>query len=258
MRESRAALGGLFFRNRFHNFLNYELFHYILGDRRNQDIINYKSMPDLKQEKKLWKKGYKKVAGLDEAGRGPLSGPVIAAAVVIENRKLKIENFKEINDSKKLSPKIREKIYRKLTNCPGIKWGIGRVSEKMIDKINIQNAAELAMLKAVKKIKGKPVFLIIDGNRLNSEKLKRFNFKLIVKADEKVFSCACASILAKVTRDRLMVRYHKKYPEYKFDLHKGYPTKKHVKMLKKYGPCKIHRKSFGPVRTCKTKRFIVT
>jgi ribonuclease HII len=102
-------------------------------------------------------------------------------------------------------------------------------------------------------MKKKADFLIIDGNHISSKNLKTRKYKLIVKGDEKVFSCAAASILAKVTRDRIMMCYHKKYPKYRFDLHKGYPTKFHLKMLKKYGPCKIHRKSFGPVRACRLK-----
>jgi ribonuclease HII len=222
-------------------------------------------MVNLKEEKKLWKKGYKRVACLDEAGRGPLSGPVIAAAVMIKmsksNLKSKIlnlkSNFKRIKDSKKLTPKKREEFYKLLTKNPTLKWGIGIVSEKVIDKINIKNAAELAMENAVKnlekKINKKIDFLIIDGKYLKNQKLKTKNHKLIVKADEKVFSCAAASILAKVTRDRIMERYHKKYPRYGFDRHKGYPTRHHFKMLKKFGPCKIHRKSFKPVRACKVE-----
>ena len=190
------------------------------------------------------------MACLDEAGRGPLAGPVVAAAVLIINTKYQIPNTK-IRDSKKLSPKKREELYKVLTKNPAIKWGIGRVSEKMIDRINIKNAAELAMEKALEKLKVRPGFLIIDGNHLGNYKLKTINHKLIIKADEKVFSCATASIIAKVTRDRIMQRYHKKYPRYGFDKHKGYPTKYHLKMLKKYGPCKIHRKSFGPVTKVK-------
>ncbi|PIU14096.1 ribonuclease HII [bacterium (Candidatus Gribaldobacteria) CG08_land_8_20_14_0_20_39_15] len=202
--------------------------------------------PNLRDEKKLWRKGFKRVACLDEAGRGPLAGPVVAAAVVL-NSKFKIHNLK-IKDSKKLTPKKREEFYKILNKNPAIEWGIGRVSEKVIDKINIKNAAELAMEKAIRKLKHHPDFLIIDGNHINSKKLKAKSYKLIVKADEKVFSCACASIIAKVTRDRIMKRYHKKYPQYGFDKHKGYPTKYHIKMLKKYGSCKIHRKSFKPVK----------
>jgi ribonuclease HII len=211
--------------------------------------------PSLKEEKKLWRKGIKRVVGLDEAGRGPLAGPVVAAAVsIIANCKLEILKFKDLKDSKKLAPKKREDFYKIITKNPQIEWGIGIVSEKIIDKINIKNAAELAMEKALKnlerKMKKKADFLIIDGNHINSKNLKARSYKLIVKADEKVFSCALASILAKVTRDKIMERYSKKYPEYGFEIHKGYPTKFHLKMLKKYGPCKIHRKSFLPVKIC--------
>jgi len=211
--------------------------------------------PSLKEEKKLWRKGIKRVVGLDEAGRGPLAGPVVAAAVsIIANCKLEILKFKDLRDSKKLAPKKREDFYKIITKNPQIKWGIGIVSEKVIDKINITNAAELAMERALKnlerKMKKKANFLIIDGNHISSKNLKARSYKLIVKGDEKVFSCALASILAKVTRDKIMERYSKKYPEYGFEIHKGYPTKFHLKMLKKYGPCKIHRKSFLPVKIC--------
>jgi len=232
--------------------------------------------PNLKEEKKLWKKGYKVVVGLDETGRGPLAGPVVAAAVSIKNPKsqtpnpkhkgfgnLKIGNWNlfgiwnlefgnlRIRDSKKLTPKQRGKLYKLITKCPFVEWGIGKVSERIIDKINIKNAAELAMEKALKnlekKIKKKADFLIIDGNHINSKNLKTRNHKLIIKGDENVLSCAIASIIAKVTRDRIMEKYAEKYPEYGFEKHKGYGTKFHLKMLRKYGPCKIHRKSFLPV-----------
>jgi len=277
----------------------------------------------LKEEKNLWRKGFKRVACLDEAGRGCLAGPVVAAAVVIKNPKSEIRNPKQIlnskskylkhvsnfvlrisnlklKDSKKLTSKVRERFYKILTTHPGIEWGIGRVSEKVIDKINILEATKLAMLKAIKDLekklktlsfiscyrrksaklkKGtqKPScyqgdrrnqtkidFLIIDGNfKIDLPPDQKFGSgslpipqKSIIKADEKVFSCAAASILAKVWRDRIMKRYHKKYPQYRFDKHKGYPTKLHLKMLKKYGPCKIHRRSFEPVfkslKKCKT------
>jgi len=200
--------------------------------------------PGLQEEKRLRKRGYKRVACLDEAGRGPLAGPVVAAAVLIQNTKYKIQNT-EIRDSKKLSQKQREKIHKSIIKDPRIKWGIGKVSEKVIDKINILEATKLAMKRAVQKLNKKPDFLIIDGNfKINLN----ISQKSIVKADEKVFSCACASIIAKITRDRIMRRYHKKYPRYGFDKHKGYPTKYHRKMLKKYSPCQIHRKSFSPIK----------
>lgn len=224
--------------------------------------------PNFQEEKKYWRKRYKLVTGLDEAGRGPLAGPVVAAAVTLKKTGGKpLFSFK-IRDSKKLSPKKREKFYKILTKHPNIEWGIGRTSERIIDKINILEATKLAMKKALKvlekKVKNqKPHnfydrrkysiidFLILDGKmKLDLE----ISQKSIVKADEKVFSCAAASIIAKVTRDRMMKKYHQKYPQYRFDRHKGYCTKYHLKMLKKYGPCKIHRKSFNPVlKILKTK-----
>ena len=224
--------------------------------------------PNLREEKKLWRKEYKRVAGLDEAGRGPLAGPVVAAATIIKisNFKFQIPKpLKEVKDSKQLTPKKREEFYKILTKrclsggrwvgwSPQIEWGIGRVSEKVIDKINILEATKLAMVKAVKKLKRKPDFLILDGDfTLPAKSLakaginKSITQKSIVKADEKVFSCALASILAKVTRDRIMQRYHRKFPRYGFDKHKGYGTKQHFKMLKKYGPSLIHRRSFHPI-----------
>jgi ribonuclease HII len=203
--------------------------------------------PNFQEEKKIWKKGIKRVAGLDEAGRGPLAGPVVAGAVVLDF-KLKIKDLKllkEVNDSKKLSAKKREELYEVIIKNKNIKWGIGVVSEKIIDKINILEATKLAMTKAVGNLKIKPDFLILDGKMRIS--LPIFQ-KSIIKGDAKVFSIAAASILAKVYRDRIMQKYHKKYPQYLFDLHKGYGTKLHMNMLKKHGPCQIHRKSFAPVK----------
>jgi ribonuclease HII len=221
--------------------------------------------PNLLEEKKLWQKGFKRVAGLDEVGRGPLAGPVVAAAVsIIANCKFKaksvrssssrcdsiIADFKNLKDSKKLSPKKREEFYKILKKNTAIEWGIGRVSEKVIDKVNILEATKLAMKKAVKNLERKPDFLILDGNFKIDVNISQ---KSIIKGDEKVFSCAAASILAKVYRDRIMERYDKKYPQYGFKKHKGYPTKFHLKMLKKYGSCKIHRKSFKPVKKISKK-----
>lgn len=213
---------------------------------------------NLNRERRLWKRGHKRVVGLDEAGRGPLAGPVVAAAVMIGARRKKKSAklqfkakslLKETKDSKKLSPKRRETLYKLLVKEPNIEWGIGRVSEKMIDKINILQATKLAMKKAVKslekKLDEKVNFLILDGNFKIDLDIPQ---KSIKKGDSKVFSIAAASIIAKVTRDRIMKRYHKKYPEYGFDKHKGYATKLHRTMIKKHGPCKIHRMSFRPIR----------
>jgi len=225
--------------------------------------------PHLNEERKLWNKGYNFVAGLDEAGRGPLAGPVVAAAVILklrnckltENCKLKIENW-GVKDSKQLTEKQREKFYKILTKHPQIKWGIGVVSEKIIDKINILEATKLAMQKAIKDLDAKADFLILDGNfsirkaqsplkaditRMRPREYDKYDLipqKSVVRGDEKVFSCAAASIIAKVTRDRMMLKYDKKYPNYGFKRHKGYPTKAHFANLEKFGPCQIHRKSF--------------
>ncbi|MEK7519257.1 MAG: ribonuclease HII [Patescibacteria group bacterium] len=209
----------------------------------------------LQEEKKLWKKGFKRVVGLDEAGRGPLAGPVVAAAVTL-NTKYKITDAK-IRDSKKLTVKQREHFFKVFISQRSVQWGVGRVSEKLIDKINIKNAAELAMEKALlnleKKMSKNADFLIIDGNHLSNPKLKSIKYKLIVKADEKVFSCTAAGIIAKVWRDMIMQGLHLKYPKYRFDKHKGYPTKFHIKTLQKYGECAIHRNSFQYHGSPKTK-----
>ncbi len=210
-------------------------------------------IPTLKEERKLIKKGYRVIAGIDEAGRGPIAGPVVAAVVLtteatkIKNQKSKIKNFlREIRDSKLLTPKKRENLYELITHSGFFNWATGIVSEKVIDKINILEATKLAMERAVKKSKSKIDFLLIDGNFT----LKNLDCgqKAIPGGDKKVFLIAASSIIAKVTRDRLMIRFHKKYPQYKFNQHKGYGTKLHFKMLKKHGPCKIHRYSFRPLK----------
>lgn len=205
--------------------------------------------PNLNEEKKLWKEGYMNVAGIDEAGRGPLAGPVVASAVLVSNFPIKdYKIFSKINDSKKISEKQREHFYNLLTSHQDIKWGIGIISEKVIDKINILQATKLAMNTAVydleKKLKKKADFLILDGNFYINSKTKQ---KAIIKADQKVFSCVAAGIIAKVTRDRMMKEFDVQYPEYGFVKHKGYGTKLHIQNIKKYGACKIHRKTFYPV-----------
>jgi len=207
---------------------------------------------DLREEKKLWDKGLRFVVGLDEAGRGPLAGPVVAGAVlVVPGKDFDAKNFCKIfgvRDSKQLSEKQRENIYKLLVKNKNIKWGVGIVSEKIIDKINILEATKLAMQKAIKKLN--PDFLLLDGNfKIYCATPQRS----VVKGDQKVFSIASASIIAKVTRDRLMQKLHKKYPEYGFDKHKGYPTSSHFKILENLGPCPAHRKTFYPV-----SKFLLT
>ena len=203
--------------------------------------------PNFQEENNLWERGLSIVVGIDEAGRGPLAGPVVAASAIIKNKDLVCK--KDIKDSKKLSPKKRQGIFDLLMGSSDIEWGIGIVSEKIIDKINILEAAKLAMKQSFfqlqEKIKPKTAdFLLLDGNfKINVDLAQ----KSIVRGDDKVFSIAVASIIAKVTRDKMMEKYHKQYPLYGFDRHKGYGTKLHFEMLKKHGPCEIHRKTFKPV-----------
>jgi ribonuclease HII len=204
----------------------------------------------IQEEKKLWKKGYRYVVGIDEAGRGPLAGPVVSSAVLILEKDFKeIKKIESVKDSKKLNEKKREEVYLNLINNHKLKWGIGIVSEKVIDKINILEATKLSMIKAIKDLEKKNNlkvdFLILDG------KMKidfNVNQESIIKGDDKVFSISAASIIAKVTRDRLMIKYDKKYPQYNFKKHKGYGTKEHLDNIKKNGICKIHRKSFAPIK----------
>ncbi len=212
--------------------------------------------PNFREEKKLYKKGYKVVVGIDEAGRGPLAGPVVAAAFVFGAKpgfpgkaRLLSGLLSCIKDSKQLTAKQREGIYKALKENPSVEWGIGKVSEKVIDRINILEATKLAMQRAVKNLENRLCetgfhtidFLLIDGNFGIKYPISQ---KSIIKADEKVFSVAAASIVAKVTRDKMMLNYHKRYPEYCFDKHKGYPTKYHKKLIQKHGICRLHRQTF--------------
>ena len=261
-----------------------------------------------KEIKKLHKQGNECIAGVDEAGRGPLAGPVLACAVVLFFSSLRgaksdlatkqsrgdatrsprslrslAMTFGKIRDSKKLSAKQREEWYKILTEYLDIEWAVASVPHKMIDKINILEATKLAMRRAVKNLQksvNEPIdCLIIDGSFsirtaqspsadrrtrgirfLRSKTSPKANIRpseykqiAIPKADEKIFVCMAAGIIAKVTRDRIMKRLHKKYPEYGFDKHKGYGTRKHIEAIRKFGVCKIHRKSFKPIKSSSPK-----
>lgn len=187
-------------------------------------------------ENECRKKGYKYIAGVDEAGRGPLAGPVFAAAVIFPED-VYIEG---INDSKKLSEKKRDELFDIICE-KALAYCIAQSSRERIDEINILNATFEAMNGAVNGLKIKPDYVLIDGNRIRGMEIPH---ETVVKGDSKSISIAAASILAKVSRDRLMYEMSKKYPEYGFDKHKGYGTKAHCEAILKYGPCEIHRKTF--------------
>ena len=191
-------------------------------------------------EKKAFQKGFSKIAGIDEAGRGPLAGPVVSAAVIIPNS-LQISG---ISDSKKLTPKKRDYLYEKIYDL-AVSVGIGIVDPFEIDRINILQAALLSMAMAVENLAPQPDCLLIDGTFLISSALPQ---EAIPKGDALSVSIAAASIVAKVTRDRLMERYHQDYPQFGFSKHKGYPTKAHKEAIRKFGCCLIHRKSFRGVK----------
>lgn len=181
--------------------------------------------------------GFDVVCGVDEAGRGPLAGPVYAACVVLPKGKI----IEGVNDSKKLSEKKRNMLYDKIIDeC--LCYSIGTASEKEIDEINILQATFLAMKRAVDGLEIKPDIALVDGNR--DPKFENIKVETIVKGDAKSMSIASASILAKVSRDRYMLEMAEKYPQYHFEKHKGYGTKLHYEMIEKYGICEIHRKSF--------------
>ncbi|MFH0948669.1 MAG: ribonuclease HII [Elusimicrobiota bacterium] len=181
------------------------------------------------------------VVGVDEAGRGPLAGPVVSAAVVLGKNTF----IKNLNDSKKLNPKVRYSVYKEIIKkC--IDYQVGIVNHLVIDRINILEATKLSMKIAVKKLGVKPDLVLIDGNQPIDIKIAQ---KTIIKGDSKSASIAAASVIAKVTRDMLMKKYDRQFPNYGFAKHKGYGTKFHIETIKTFGPCKIHRKSFEPVRS---------
>ena len=188
------------------------------------------------------------IIGIDEVGRGSLAGPVVVAALAIpQNIELRIKNLGlKLRDSKQLSPIQREKWFDYLKNHPKISYATASMAQKIIDRINIPQAANLAATKALKKLNSKfyilnPKIFLDGGLYLNSNGL---NSKTVIKGDEKITAVKLASIVAKVTRDRYMVRLHKKYPQYGFDAHKGYGTKRHKLAINKFGTSPIHRLTF--------------
>jgi ribonuclease HII len=195
-----------------------------------------RQVPTLDFEDGCWGRGFEHVAGVDEAGRGPLAGPVVAAAVILP----KGMSLDGVNDSKKLSAKQREALFHKIYEH-ALAVGVGVVSHEVIDRINIYQASILAMRKAVENLSIVPSIVLADGNSFKHE---TWRYQNIIDGDAKSITIAAASVIAKVTRDSLMREYHKQFPLYGFDRHKGYGTKLHVEALRQYGMCPIHRRSF--------------
>ncbi len=202
----------------------------------------------LEHERELWQQGSAIVAGVDEAGRGPLAGPVVAAAVVLPRRWLSAgldERLRELNDSKQLTERQRENFYALLTTHPEILHAIAIVDAEMIDSINILEATHRAMNHALAQLRPSPQHVLVDGRPVRS---MRFPQTALVKGDARSYSIAAASVLAKVTRDRMMLEFDKLYPGYGFAGHKGYGTPQHYAAIHELGPCPIHRRSFAPFR----------
>lgn len=193
----------------------------------------------LKFEKKARLEGFNSIAGVDEAGRGPLAGPVVAAACIMPPDLL----IPYIDDSKKLTAEVREDLFVKLTTHPEIRYGVGIMDHLIVDEINIYQASIQAMLAAVSQLEPKPDILFVDGLKLPHA----IPCWKIIGGDALSLSIGAASIIAKVTRDRIMKEMHEQWPQYGFKTNKGYSTEFHLEALDKWGPCPIHRKSFAPV-----------
>lgn len=208
--------------------------------------------PDIKKEQELWDRGYRFVVGVDEAGRGPLAGPVVAAAVLIEREDQVVGT---VRDSKKMTQKQRDEAFEQIKEI-STAFGIGIVDAGEIDRLGIKYAVKEAMLRAVKELEekiGESVEYIISDGGIYL--LDGYEMESINHGDLLHYSISAASVLAKVTRDRVMLEYSKKYPEYGFEKHVGYGTKQHLDCIQKYGICDIHRRSFAPIKkSCKTGR----
>lgn len=194
----------------------------------------------LVEERKLWNQGFLLLAGIDEAGRGPLAGPVVAAACILPAK----FDLYGLNDSKMLTESKREKLYSQI-QAQALDYSLGSAEPAEIDALNILQATKLAMKRAVEGLKVRPHYLLIDALRLPEVHLPQLP---LVRGDQISATIAAASILAKVTRDRLMTELHALYPEYEFSKNKGYGTNEHMKVLRRLGPCPLHRRSFAPVK----------
>ncbi|HEY5040577.1 MAG TPA: ribonuclease HII [Verrucomicrobiae bacterium] len=206
-------------------------------------------------ERVLWQKNFTRVAGVDEAGRGPLAGPVVAAAAILPSRWAETglpAELAGLNDSKQLTESQREKYFEFLTRCTEIEFAIAAVDAGVIDEINILQATHRAMNDALAQLNPLPPHALVDGRPVKSLRVPQ---TAIVKGDARSYSIAAASVLAKVTRDRLMLGFHAQFPEYGFDQHKGYGTAKHLAAIAQFGACTIHRRSFAPMKQSEPRLF---
>ena len=203
-----------------------------MKEKEEQRLINLKQY-----ECELRSKGYKYICRIDEAGRGPLAGPVVVASVIMPENSM----IEGVNDSKKVSEKKREKLYD-LILSEAISYGVGIIGQDEIDEINILNATKKGLTISLQELTQKPDLIIVDA--LNNIDTLGTKYESIIKGDAKCYSIAAASIIAKVTRDRIMREWDKVYPQYGFVAHKGYGTVAHIKALKEYGACPLHRKTF--------------
>ncbi|MCX7710389.1 MAG: ribonuclease HII [Clostridia bacterium] len=213
-----------------------KLIEKFIKKREDQDREYIRLSKMMKYENEAYKKEYRYIAGIDEAGRGPLAGPVVAAAVILP----KDCYLEGLNDSKQISAKQRDLLFDQIKEV-AVSYGIGIIDEKCIDEINILEATKLAMLEAIKQLNPTPDFLLIDSVKLNQALI---SYKAMDKGDSLSVSIAAASVLAKVTRDRMIEEADKLYPEYGFAKHKGYGTKDHIEAIRKFGLSPIHRISF--------------
>jgi ribonuclease HII len=206
-------------------------------------------------ERSLLSQGTLVIAGVDEAGRGPLAGPVVASAVLLPAEWIRDglpRRLRGLNDSKQLTPDERERFFSVLTSSPAVLYGVGCIDVTVIDTINILQATHRAMNEALARLQTIPEHVLVDGLRVASLK---FPQTAIVEGDAKSYSIAAASVIAKVTRDRMMVEYDRQFPAYGFAEHKGYGTPKHLAALTAHGPCALHRRSFAPIRSVEMDLF---
>lgn len=199
-------------------------------------------------ERKLFKRGVTRIAGVDEVGRGPLAGPVVAAAVILPEKWLRDRipaELADLNDSKQLTPRQRLEFFEILASCSAVRFAVARVDSEGVDELNILQATHRAMNEALAGLGLAPEHILVDGTRVQSF---RYPQTPLVKGDALSYSIAAASVLAKVTRDRLMEAFDRQWPAYGFAEHKGYGTARHLAALAIHGPCPIHRRSFAPVR----------